>query len=284
MADLLAMSSSIIDEGATEAVGPINRINHELSVINDGVAVVEAFSHCVLFKTEDGLVAFDTSGVAGGERVVEAIRGWDHARLNSVIYTHGHVDHVGGCGAFIADAQQRGDPRPQVVGHENVPRRFDRYDLTNGYNLVINERQFGQFRGRGYSIGGDGSRFLPPDSARPDTTYRERLDLDVGGLQIQGRDGVWRDAVYIPGTIIINTADLVATWTNDRYCSTPHRVKPTTGGRDRYSIAYFVDPDTDTAVSAFPSCVSEDNPAKYPDTTAGAYVQRRIADSNKLTG
>ena len=107
---------------------------------------------------------------------------------------------------------------------------------------------------------------------------------DVGGLQIQGRDGVWRDAVYIPGTIIINTADLVATWTNDRYCSTPHRVKPMTGDYDRYSIAYFVDPDTDTPVSAFPSCISQDNPAKYADTTAGAYVQQRIVDSNKLTG
>lgn len=107
---------------------------------------------------------------------------------------------------------------------------------------------------------------------------------DVGGLQIQGRDGRWRDAVYIPGTIIINTADLVATWTNDRYCSTPHRVKPMTSRRDRYSIAYFVDPDSDTPVSAFESCVSADNPSKYPDTTAGAYVQQRIVDSNKLTG
>lgn len=107
---------------------------------------------------------------------------------------------------------------------------------------------------------------------------------DVGGLQIQGRDGQWRDAVYIPGTIIINTADLVATWTNDRYCSTPHRVKPMPSDKDRYSIAYFVDPDTDTPVSAFESCVSDDNPPKYPDTTAGAYVQQRIIDSNKLTG
>ncbi len=107
---------------------------------------------------------------------------------------------------------------------------------------------------------------------------------DVGGLQIQGRDGQWRDAVYIPGTIIINTADLVATWTNDRYCSTPHRVKPMTADSDRYSIAYFVDPDTDTPVSAFDSCINDDNPPKYPDTTAGAYVAQRIAESNKLEG
>jgi isopenicillin N synthase-like dioxygenase len=105
---------------------------------------------------------------------------------------------------------------------------------------------------------------------------------DVGGLQVQGRDDRWRDAVYIPDTIVINTGDLVATWTNDRYCSTPHRVKPMTENRDRYSIAYFVDPDSDTPVSAFPSCTSESNPAKYPDTTAGAYLSARIAESNQV--
>ncbi len=107
---------------------------------------------------------------------------------------------------------------------------------------------------------------------------------DVGGLQVQGRDGDWRDAVYIPGTVVINTGDLVATWTNDRYCSTPHRVKPMIGDRERYSIAYFVDPDSDTLVSAFPSCISDENPTKYPDTTAGAYVAARIAESNQVTG
>ena len=141
----------------------------------------------MLFDTDDGLLAFDTSGVAGGERVMEALRGWSDARLNTIVYTHGHVDHVGGCGAFIADAETRGDPRPRVAGHENVPRRFDRYNLTNGYNLAINERQFGQFRRRGYQIGGDGSHFLPPDSAKPDTTYREQLAIDVGGLNVELR-------------------------------------------------------------------------------------------------
>ena len=74
MADLLELSRRVIDEGAAAAVGPINRINHELSEIGNGLAVVEAFSHCVLFDTDDGLLAFDTSGVAGGERVMEALR------------------------------------------------------------------------------------------------------------------------------------------------------------------------------------------------------------------
>jgi alkyl sulfatase BDS1-like metallo-beta-lactamase superfamily hydrolase len=187
MADLLALSSAIIDEGkTTDDVGPINRINHELSVIADGIAVVEAFSHCVLFETEDGLLAFDTSGPQGGGRVVEAIRGWRGDRFNTLVYTHGHLDHVGGCGAFMADAEAKGEPAPRVVGHENVSRRFDRYDWTSGYNMAINRRQFGQFSRRGYSLS-DGDRFLPESAARPELTYSDRLDLSIGGLEVELR-------------------------------------------------------------------------------------------------
>ena len=185
MADLFALSNAVIDEGKGMAdIGPINRINHQLSPIADGIAVVEAFSHCVLFETDDGLVAFDTSNPAGGSRVVEAVRGWRGDRFHSIVYTHGHMDHVGGCGAFIADAEDRRHPRPRVVGHENVPVRFDRYTMTDGYNRVINERQFGQFRRHGYDMASRGS-FLPEGTPKPDLVYRETLDLDIGGLEIQ---------------------------------------------------------------------------------------------------
>jgi alkyl sulfatase BDS1-like metallo-beta-lactamase superfamily hydrolase len=187
MADLLALSRAVIDEGkGAEAVGPINRINHQLSEIGDGIAMVEAFSHCVLFETDDGLVAFDTSNEHGGGRVVEEVRRWRPERFNTIVYTHGHIDHVGGCGAFVHDAETCRHPRPRVVGHENVPARFDRYDLTNAYNKIINERQFGQFRRRGYDIAGSTS-FLPRTSPKPDTVYRDTLKLSVGGLDIELR-------------------------------------------------------------------------------------------------
>jgi len=185
MADLLAMSTAVIDgTTSSEEVGPMNRINFQLSVIADRVAMVEAFSHCITFETEDGLVAFDTSGVQGGERVVDAVRGWRKDRFNSLVYTHGHLDHVGGCGAFMKDAEASGHERPKVIGHENVPRRFDRYDFTDGYNTVINQRQFGQFSRRGYEIQ-DGASFLPRGAARPDVTYSDQMDLCIGGMDIE---------------------------------------------------------------------------------------------------
>jgi alkyl sulfatase BDS1-like metallo-beta-lactamase superfamily hydrolase len=183
MADLLALSTRIIDEGRADE--PTNRITHELSEIDDDIAIVEAFSHSVVFRSDDGLVVFDTSGVPSGNRVVKAIRGWSSDRFNSLVYTHGHIDHVGGCGAFLADVASRSDPDPEIVAHENVPERFDRYDLTNGYNLVINSRQFRGFVKQGYGIGGKDNRFLPEATRRPTTTYRSRLEYSVGGLDIE---------------------------------------------------------------------------------------------------
>ena len=185
MTDLLAMSSAVIDgQTSTAEVGPMNRINFELSEIANHIAVVEAFSHCVLFETDAGLLAFDTSGVQGGERVVAAIRAWRTDPFHSLVYTHGHLDHVGGGGAFMKDAEDRGYARPRVVGHENVPQRFDRYKFTDGYNMIINQRQFGQFSRHGYEIQ-DGNSFLPQGVARPDLTYRESLNLDIGGMAVQ---------------------------------------------------------------------------------------------------
>jgi alkyl sulfatase BDS1-like metallo-beta-lactamase superfamily hydrolase len=71
-----------------------------------------------------------------------------------------------------------------VAGHENVSRRFDRYNWTSGYNMVINRRQFGQFSRRGYTMV-DGDRFLPETAVRPGITYSDTLELDLGGLAIE---------------------------------------------------------------------------------------------------
>ncbi|MFQ5477605.1 MAG: alkyl sulfatase dimerization domain-containing protein [Candidatus Binatia bacterium] len=187
MADLLALSARYIDEGIYEGPGSVNRVTTELSEISDGVAVIEAFSHVVTFRTGDGLVLFDTSlgALAGG--VKNSLRAWSGEPVNTIAFTHGHIDHVGGAGTFIKEAEACGNPRPRFVGHENVAARIERYEMTNGYNALINERQFGG--------GGDGSnlmgntrgsgelrisRFGPKEWVYPDTTFREHLAVRVG--------------------------------------------------------------------------------------------------------
>lgn len=180
--DLLGLSARFIDEGIYEGPGSVNRPTGELSEVADGIAVVEAFSHVIALRTGDGLVLADTSLGAFGPVVRDALRGWADERVNTIVYTHGHVDHVGGARAFVDEAASRGEPAPHVVGHENVPARFDRYDLTNGYNGVVNQRQFGR-RGR-LGMGG-ATPSWPRDWVQPDTVFREQLQLEVGGTTIQ---------------------------------------------------------------------------------------------------
>jgi len=110
-----------------------------------------------------------------------AIQSWTKDPFNTVVFTHGHIDHVGGCGAFCSAYEGR---KPTIVGHENVAARFARYRMTNGYNHVINERQFGQFKRRGYDLAGE-SQFLPLSTPSPDITYHNDLAMSVGGLEMQ---------------------------------------------------------------------------------------------------
>ncbi len=176
MADLLALSTEIIDGGLTDR--PFNRTSNELSEVADGLAIVESFSHSVVVDTGDGLVAFDASHAMTGGKVVEAIKGWRADPVSHIVYTHGHADHVGGSVAF-AEAYGELD----VVGHRNVERRFERYAMTNNWNVAINARQFGGVRG---DFGmGDYPDFIPADTARPNHVVDDHDELVVGDRTIE---------------------------------------------------------------------------------------------------
>jgi glyoxylase-like metal-dependent hydrolase (beta-lactamase superfamily II) len=186
MADLIELSSRIIDSGVADV--PVNRVTEELSEIGDGLAMVESFSHCALLDTADGLVAFDASGKASGRKVTQAIAGWRETPVTHLVYTHGHLDHVGGSPAF---AERWG--APVVVGHENVGPRFERYQLTNDWNVDINARQFGGVRadlGMMAPATSDADlarwrNFLPTDVLWPDRVIGDRESLTVGGETIE---------------------------------------------------------------------------------------------------
>lgn len=96
-------------------------------------------------------------------------------------------------------------------------------------------------------------------------------DDAAGGLQVF-KDGEWHDVAAIPGTFIVNIGDLMARWTNDRWVSTLHRVQNPPlhdPASRRISIPFFCQPNYDALIEALPTCVSPENPAKYPPITSG---------------
>jgi isopenicillin N synthase-like dioxygenase len=96
----------------------------------------------------------------------------------------------------------------------------------------------------------------------------------VAGLQVRRRDGAWIDAPHIPGAFVCNIGDCLMRWTNDVYVSTPHRVRqPAT---ERYSVAYFCDPNPDALVEVLPACVPAGSEPLYKPILAGAYLRSRL--------
>lgn len=99
-----------------------------------------------------------------------------------------------------------------------------------------------------------------------------------GGLEVLERSSQrWIAATPIEGTFVVNVADLLGRWTNDRYASTPHRVV-NRSGRERFSIATFYDPDFKAVVD--PRQLGASDPeCRYEPTTAGAHILGRIERS-----
>lgn len=101
------------------------------------------------------------------------------------------------------------------------------------------------------------------------------LDDKAGGLEVRRRDGTWIEAPPIPGAFVCNIGDCLMRWSNDVYVSTPHRVK-SPPGRDRYSIAFFFDPNPDAVIACLPGCSGPELPPKYPPILAADYLTQRL--------
>ncbi|HJM97294.1 MAG TPA: 2OG-Fe(II) oxygenase family protein [Acidimicrobiales bacterium] len=97
----------------------------------------------------------------------------------------------------------------------------------------------------------------------------------VPGLEILGKDNSWFPVVAPESSLVVNLGDMLARWTNDRYCSTPHRAR-TPDVKSRYSIPFFINPDPESVIEPIESCVTRENPTRYKPITAGVYLAARI--------
>lgn len=100
------------------------------------------------------------------------------------------------------------------------------------------------------------------------------------GLELLTRQGKWLPIEAAENTLVVNVGDMLQRLTNHVYPSTTHRVVNPQGaaaGRPRYSIPFFMDPNPDYLIQTLPSCISADNPNRYPEPiTANDYLMERL--------
>lgn len=105
----------------------------------------------------------------------------------------------------------------------------------------------------------------------------------VKGLQVLGSDGSWNDVSPADDALLINLGDVTGRWTNDRWSSTLHRVKPpiVDGSIERRrSAAFFHDGNIDAVIRTMPHLVDADHPDRYPEPiTVGEHIRAKLAGS-----
>ena len=172
-----------------------------VSEITDGVAFLPNFANCTAIATDDGLVMVDTGSPLTAELVHRETRSWSALPLHSAVYSHGHIDHVFGVGPFEEEATANGWRAPHVLAHAHLPRRFDRYIQTAGYNEIINQRQFAA-----------PNLHWPREYRYPDETYELEHEFAVGSTQFRLRHekGETDDATvtWIPDAGVLCSGDL----------------------------------------------------------------------------
>ena len=190
--------------------------------IAPGVHFLAGFGNTTFLVGSDAVAVVDPGLFISGPRVVDELRAITDLPVRYVVYTHGHYDHAFGTPALLDDAEAHGHDAPDIVGHVNVARRFERYARTSGHLALTYDLQFASW-GPG---GGDvvrGARYCPPTVA-----YQDRILLDgLGDLPFECRHGLGETDdhtwVWVPARRVVVGGDFIVSSLPN--AGTPFRVQ-----------------------------------------------------------
>lgn len=108
------------------------------------------------------------------------------------------------------------------------------------------------------------------------------VGASAAGLEVKSKQGEWVPFTSDADTIVVNIGDMLQRLTNHVYPSTTHRVVNPPGDqarKPRYSTPFFLHPNPDFLIDVLPSCVTADNPSRYPEPiTAHGYLMERLKE------
>lgn len=157
-------------------------------------------------------------------------------------------------------------------------------------HLGLNEFYFDDYIYQGNSI--LRAIHYPPITKEPLSSLRAEQHEDINlitllvgasadGLEILNKNYEWLPVTAGPGEIVVNVGDMLQRFTNDKLKSTTHRVvnpPKALWNNSRYSVPFFLHPISEMSLASLASCISSSNPKKYPDYTAGQYLDERLRE------
>ena len=156
--------------------------------------------------------------------------------------------------------------------------------------LGLDENYFGQFVFNGNSI--LRSIHYPPITTEPVSAIRAEQHEDINlitllvgasadGLEILSKQNQWVPVTSLPEQIVVNVGDMLQRLTNNKLCSTTHRVVNPARQfwhTSRFSIPFFLHPKTSMSLRCLDNCIDNTHPKLYDDITAGEYLDERLRE------
>ena len=156
--------------------------------------------------------------------------------------------------------------------------------------LNLNENYFDEFVYNGNSI--LRSIHYPPITTEPVSAIRAEQHEDINlitllvgasadGLEILSKQTEWVPVTSLPEQIVVNVGDMLQRLTNNKLCSTTHRVVNPARQfwhTSRFSIPFFLHPKSSMSLRCLENCIDAEHPKLYDDITAGEYLDERLRE------
>lgn len=126
---------------------------------------VPGFGNIGIVITKEGIVIIDTGrSKIHAKKIYKLLRKKTSLPIKYIIYTHGHLDHVGG----VSELKEEDT---KVIAHRKVISRFEKYKTLQQHRENIRSVQFG--------ISEDDSKSY--QFTLPDITFHDSYEFELGG-------------------------------------------------------------------------------------------------------
>ena len=152
------------------------------------IAIGFGIANSIMVEGIDGNIIIDSAdSVFEAEEIYSFFKKKNSNPIKAVIYTHNHGDHTFGTSFYLTSQPER----PKIIAHESTDYYMQRIlGIINPIVSVRSARMFGTQLpeedlinvGIGKSLNVSKS---PPGYVKPDTTFKDKLILDIAGIDIQ---------------------------------------------------------------------------------------------------
>ena len=179
-----------------------------LKFASDTCLSIGSFGNVGVVETDDGLVVFDLALRLFGPLIFKRVRDFSDKPIKYIIFSHGHFDHCLGYSDFIKEIEDKGWEMPQVIAHENLVRRFEKYTMLDKHQAWTYRQQFASVGVTGSDDESIHRRLDPTIVLRNNESYEFQLGkvkFEIYHDKGETDDSLW---MFVPDKEVLFTGDL----------------------------------------------------------------------------